>query len=274
MANKIIHYFDKMYNNNKISHAFLIGNSTFDNLKDDLNIVLKDYFFHYEINIEDNPDIFILTHNNNVIKKEKLLELQNFLNNTSQICGKKIYIIKDAELLNSSAANSLLKILEEPKDNIFAFLITNNINLIMETIKSRCQILFVSSESSNKYDFNEEIVNKTFDILSLIVNKQNNSFPFIHNLLGKNVEREDLNNILMILSDIYREILYIKCGLTSKSYIKYLEKYNKYLIELSNSLDQNKISEKIIFINNLITDSKYNLNISLLIDKLIIELGR
>ena len=39
------------------------------------------------------------------------------------------------------AANSILKFLEEPNDDIIAFLITNSFDNVMTTIVSRCQII-------------------------------------------------------------------------------------------------------------------------------------
>ena len=50
-------------------------------------------------------------------------------------------VINDVELLNTSAANSILKFLEEPEENIIAILITSNRNLVINTIVSRCQVI-------------------------------------------------------------------------------------------------------------------------------------
>lgn len=41
--------------------------------------------------------------------------------------------------MTASAANSLLKFLEEPSGDVCAFLLTENANLILPTIISRCQ---------------------------------------------------------------------------------------------------------------------------------------
>ena len=61
-----------------------------------------------------------------------------------------IYIIKNCEKLNSSSANCILKFLEEPEDDIIAILLTDNINMVLPTIKSRCQILNFKNNNSNK----------------------------------------------------------------------------------------------------------------------------
>ncbi|HET9131193.1 MAG TPA: DNA polymerase III subunit delta' [Terriglobia bacterium] len=51
----------------------------------------------------------------------------------------KVFIIDPANLLNISSANALLKALEEPPDNSYFILITNNLHALLPTIRSRCQ---------------------------------------------------------------------------------------------------------------------------------------
>ena len=54
---------------------------------------------------------------------------------------KKVYIINGVENLNIAASNSILKFLEEPEENIIAILVCDNINNVLETIISRCQVI-------------------------------------------------------------------------------------------------------------------------------------
>ena len=53
----------------------------------------------------------------------------------------KIYILKNAECLGTSAANAFLKTLEEPSENVCFILLANNENNVLPTISSRCQII-------------------------------------------------------------------------------------------------------------------------------------
>jgi DNA polymerase-3 subunit delta' len=55
--------------------------------------------------------------------------------------GYKIMIVWMAEKMNTEAANKLLKIIEEPPEKTVFILITENEQDIIETIRSRCQIL-------------------------------------------------------------------------------------------------------------------------------------
>ena len=50
----------------------------------------------------------------------------------------KIYIIEDAQLMNDSAQNALLKTIEEPPDYGIVFLLTENADALLDTVRSRC----------------------------------------------------------------------------------------------------------------------------------------
>src|SRR5438132_8962847 len=52
----------------------------------------------------------------------------------------KVFIIDPADLLNEEAANALLKGLEEPPENSFFILITVNVQELLLTVRSRCQV--------------------------------------------------------------------------------------------------------------------------------------
>ncbi len=53
----------------------------------------------------------------------------------------KVFIIEDAELMSTEAANCLLKTLEEPADKVVFVLLTSNDRLLPATVVSRCQRL-------------------------------------------------------------------------------------------------------------------------------------
>ena len=57
---------------------------------------------------------------------------------------KKVFIVWGGELLMTRAANKLLTILEEPPADCYFIIITRDINEILPTIKSRCQISSLS----------------------------------------------------------------------------------------------------------------------------------
>ena len=84
-----------------------------------------------------------------IIKIAQIRNIKTFLSQKSLNSGKKIVLIIDAHLLNEASSNCLLKTLEEPSNGIF-ILITSKLNLLLDTIISRCQIVRFRSFSSKQ----------------------------------------------------------------------------------------------------------------------------
>jgi DNA polymerase-3 subunit delta' len=100
-----------------------------------------------EIEKEIFLDLKILTPDGQQYKKEQIIFLIED-NYKKPLKGeKKINILTDAHKMNENSANAFLKVLEEPaQDNIF-ILLTTNMNALLPTIKSRCQVLRFSPQS-------------------------------------------------------------------------------------------------------------------------------
>ncbi len=88
-------------------------------------------------------DVLILDGTQKSIKKDDVIRLQNQFNKTAlEENGRKIYIINQAENATIEALNSLLKFLEEPSgENTTAILIVDQVERLLPTIVSRCQII-------------------------------------------------------------------------------------------------------------------------------------
>jgi len=84
-----------------------------------------------------------------IIKIAQIRNIKTFLGQKSINSEKKIVLIIDAHLLNEAASNCLLKTLEEPSNGIF-ILLTSKLNLLLDTIISRCQIVRFRSLSSSQ----------------------------------------------------------------------------------------------------------------------------
>ncbi|MFH1030762.1 MAG: DNA polymerase III subunit [bacterium] len=102
------------------------------------------------------PDVFRVCRleGKNDIVIEQIRDLKERIYSSSFFSGYKAGIIEEAEFLNDSAWNSLLKVLEEPPNKMVIIIISNNIDMIPETIVSRCQKVrfFYAQESAmNKY---------------------------------------------------------------------------------------------------------------------------
>ena len=55
--------------------------------------------------------------------------------------SRKIAIINDADTMNEESANAFLKTLEEPPERAILILIASNLDAVMPTIRSRCQLV-------------------------------------------------------------------------------------------------------------------------------------
>ena len=84
-----------------------------------------------------------------IIKIAQIRNIKTFLSQKSINSEKKIVLIIDAHLLNEAASNCLLKTLEEPSNGIF-ILLTSKLNLLLDTIISRCQIVRFRSFSNKQ----------------------------------------------------------------------------------------------------------------------------
>ena len=135
-----------------------------------------------------------------IIKIAQIRNIKTFLSQKSINSEKKIVLIIDAHLLNEAASNCLLKTLEEPSNGIF-ILLTSKLNLLLDTIISRCQIVRFQPFSSKqiKLILKENLDNSKLNINTKLkfedlVNSANGS----PNKLLKNIE---------ILNDFSDEII-------------------------------------------------------------------
>lgn len=80
------------------------------------------------------------------IKVDEIRNIQQFSRLTPET-GKKVVIIKHADRMNLNAANSLLKVLEEPPSDFCFILESSRIEKLPITVRSRCQSYFVKPPS-------------------------------------------------------------------------------------------------------------------------------
>jgi len=98
---------------------------------------------------ENSPDYIDVFPNGNSVKVDQIRKLQ------SDIIIKphnkyKIYILNNAEKMTVEAQNALLKTLEEPPQYAIIILVTNNKEALLDTIKSRCDIVKFNSIPHNE----------------------------------------------------------------------------------------------------------------------------
>lgn len=229
------------------------------------------------------PEIKVISPEGLWIKKEQLKELQTEFNEKAIIGNQKIYIINGAEKLNKSSANSMLKFLEEPDNNITAILLTKNIYEVLETIRSRCQVLKlkdskvekednqinkISKILNIKEDNQEESIEKAIEFVNYYENHGKDTLIYINKLWNDYYKtKEDYIKAFEILTLYYKDILNRKMGNELEIFDE-----TKNIEEISNKNTIKQLCKKLNIIIKIKETIKYNVNLNLTMDKLIIEL--
>lgn len=150
----------KNFNDNKLHHGLLflgnkgIGKSSF--AFDFARYIIKKSSDqkqqHKDSNFNSHPDLLIIQKDEKKrdITVDAVREINQFLSLTSAISKHRIVIIDAIDDLNKNSSNAILKILEEPPKNVFLLLINHNQAKLLDTIKSRCQLIVVNNP---KYEF-------------------------------------------------------------------------------------------------------------------------
>ena len=89
---------------------------------------------------EEFPDVTIIKPLNQVIKTERIRELVGQFSQSGIENQRQVFIIEQAEKMHVNAANSLLKVIEEPQSEIYIFFLTDDEEQMLPTIRSRTQI--------------------------------------------------------------------------------------------------------------------------------------
>ncbi|GBG95517.1 DNA polymerase III subunit delta' [Ligilactobacillus salitolerans] len=96
----------------------------------------------------EHPDVVEVAPTGLSIKIDQIRYLKSEFAKSGVEGAQKVFIIEDAEKMSSSAANGLLKFLEEPSGEVVAFLLSSEQNKILPTIISRCQLIELQAPSS------------------------------------------------------------------------------------------------------------------------------
>jgi DNA polymerase-3 subunit delta' len=88
---------------------------------------------------QTHPDLIDLELTSASIGIDQIRKVSRFFEKTAQLAVNQVVIIEDAEAMTESAANALLKTLEEPTNNSFIILLANDEQRLLPTIISRCR---------------------------------------------------------------------------------------------------------------------------------------
>ena len=280
--------------NNKIVQAYLFVSEdksflmqySLDFAKE---LISDEYNEQISKQIDENsyPELKIIESQNGVIKKEQLLELQESFSVKPILGNKLVYIIDGAEDLNSSAANTILKFLEEPSENIVAILLTDNLQKVISTVKSRCQIIPFKNDKKS-----ENMIFETYKKYYQESEYNDDTFNYLVSGILELIKKIDTKKIKTYIyfktdiSDIYKDkrdymflfdfILYFYYDMLNFKLhrnLMYMNNYTDYIeaLDVENSIES--IEKKLQIIENTKNYLETNMNLKLLMDDFIIKMS-
>ncbi|UOQ44691.1 DNA polymerase III subunit delta' [Halobacillus salinarum] len=146
----------------------------------------------HRIDTGNHPDLHWIEPDGQSIKKEQILHLQKEFTYTGLESNRKVYIIVDADRMTVNASNRLLKFLEEPSQQTTAMLLTENGQSILDTIRSRCQVLAFQPLSLHRIEKklqDEGVSESNARLLASLTNNLNEALAMNHDEWFANVRK-------------------------------------------------------------------------------------
>ena len=151
------------------------------------------------------PDSFVFDGSKATIKKEAVTTIESaFEKKAFENKGIRVYVLHLIENMTIEAINSILKFLEEPGQKVYAFLTTNNENVILPTIISRCQVLrlkLIDKQIVIKTALEEGVDKKDAELLSYFYNDGE--------LIKEVLEDKESNNAFFTAKECFEEIIQV-----------------------------------------------------------------
>ena len=261
----------KRSHENKLAHAFLLETNDINKCYKDILSLLKQLNCdkEYDVNCSNECNICNLINTNNLpslviiepdgqnIKKQQILEMMDKFSTKPVFSKYNMYVIKEAEKFNTSSANTLLKFLEEPEDNILGFFITTNRENVISTIRSRCQVIGCFYDIDETLTYNNEYLDEVKIYLNNIYKNKDDIVYNKTNMSGLYKERADWEKFF------YTMLYYLRGCYTG---------IEKYKIEMVKNSSKTNLIKMVVLIEDILKHIKYNGNIDLILDKFVIEM--
>jgi len=152
-----------------------------------LNIIDEIYLGSFSNRLITHPDILYLESDTKIFKLELIREMKEFISETAFELDRKFVILRDVHLMNKESANACLKIFEDSPENTHFILLTDNKELVIDTIRSR-SVLIEFSPISNLKKYLPELTDIEIKIMG--------------GCLGRKKILENIN-----LTQVYQEVM-------------------------------------------------------------------
>lgn len=154
---KIIELLSRSLERGRLAHAYLFVGPTHIG-KMTLARAFAESLLGGSVPLIQHPDFFFVERGEdpktgkmrNGIVLDQIRELRTRLSMGAMMDGWKAVVLDDAHLMNTESANALLKNLEEPHDRTLLLLLADSAELVLPTIRSRCQVVQFSRVRTDK----------------------------------------------------------------------------------------------------------------------------
>lgn len=248
-----------------------------------------------------NPNIFIISPDGENIKKEQVQSLEHEFSLSSE--HKRVFIIRDIDKATPASSNSLLKFLESLNDDSYGVLLTENINGVLPTIKSRSISVHFVPKSRNV--ISDELIKRGIDgdlsrAISVLTNNTSEALEMCNDILLQQL----VNFVKQLGIDIEDEEKNISLSfLENGSILKQVDKkYHQYFLDLFINIQNDKLKKLLCINDGIIFEDaleihgvnlsrkqqvkileillsykekiKYNINLELMYTSMMIEIGK
>lgn len=271
IKNKNIEILLKKYDENKFSHIFLIETDDKSSAVLDVLSVVKyincpesycencsNCNLCHLIDTNTLPTLSIIYPEGQAIKKNQMEELKLLFSCKPFLSRYNVYIIQDAEKFNASSANTILKFIEEPENNTIGFLITNNKENVINTIKSRCEIVKAIYNTHIAEHWDSSLVDLATQYIYDVEITKTKSIVANKQIMDQKLEKNQITELFHIIHQLYLQLLQ---GNVENEKLKLLEEFSL-----------SKVIQRIQLINDILDKLNYNVNINLLLDYFVLSL--
>ncbi|SDO59018.1 DNA polymerase III subunit delta' [Alkalicoccus daliensis] len=251
----------------------------------------------------NHPDIHTIRPDGTTIKVDQIRELKKEFSMRGVETQKKIYIVEEADKMSASAANSLLKFLEEPDGEALALLLTTNAYQMLPTILSRAQVMSFSPLSPDRIikkltaagyrekdagivakltsdlteaeqlfeeDWITQAREKVIQLIDDLIRRPADAYITLHEtIIPFFSEREDVQTALDLMMLWYRDVLRMQVGQSDA--IVYIDQEDT-LAKQAFQLSQGKLGNNLQAVMNAKRRINANVSPQLLMEQLLLRL--
>lgn len=226
----------------------------------------------------DFPDVVTIAPEGANFKVAQTRQLTADMSRSAIEGGQKVFVLQDVSRMTVSAANSLLLALEEPKTAVVLFLLSDNKEAVLPTIRSRCQtVLFqapplaafvqqlqaagVSAYMSAvlapithsvaeavhvaQQDWVEPLVTATWHFFEQLVGSPQQAFATVQvHLVPFLTDRSQQQYVLRLVTEYAHDLLLVRHDAMSKvAFVHHLPAYQKLVMKQSHQATLDLVSD-------------------------------